>query len=306
MEKKNIEELNLLDDFLMGTVLSYPRIGPEVCRKMISIILHREIREVRIVPQKVYFGADTDKHGIRLDVYAEETREDDVDTVYDIEPDKSKGEMRLALPRRTRFYHAKIDADSLASGEDYAQLKNVTVIFISPYDPFGLNRMIYTIKNTCVEEPDMPYEDGMQTLFLYTRGSKGNPPEELQRLLHYLEDSREENALYGELKEIHRMVQQVKKDREDREVSLEYMKIFERERMIREEGREEGYVSGEEAAKIGIIRRKIEKGLSAPEIAEMLEAEESYVKEVIQLLEENREASDLEIARKKLGIEEDK
>lgn len=34
MEKKNIEELNLLDDFLMGTVLSYPRIGPEVCRKM--------------------------------------------------------------------------------------------------------------------------------------------------------------------------------------------------------------------------------------------------------------------------------
>lgn len=124
--------------------------------------------------------------------------------------------------------------------------------------------------------------------------------------MHYLEDSREENALYGELKEIHRMVQQVKKDREDREVSLEYMKIFERERMIREEGREEGYVSGEEAAKIGIIRRKIEKGLSAPEIAEMLEAEESYVKEVIQLLEENREASDLEIARKKLGIEEDK
>ena len=143
----------------------------------------------------------------------------------------------------------------------------------------------------------------MQTLFLYTRGSKGNPPEELQRLLHYLEDSREENALYGELKEIHRMVQQVKRDRE---VSLEYMKIFERERMIREEGREEGYVSGEDAAKIGIIRRKIEKGLSAPEIAEMLEAEESYVKEVIQLLEENREASDLEIARKKLGIEEDK
>lgn len=38
----------------------------------------------------------------------------------------------------------------------------------------------------------------------------------------------------------------------------------------------------------------------------MLETEESYVKEVIQLLEENREESDLEIARKKLEIEEDK
>ena len=81
------------------------------------------------------------------------------------------------------------------------------------------------------------------------------------------------------------MVQQVKRDRE---VSLEYMKIYERERMIREEGRvegrEEGYASGGEAAKIGIIRRKVEKGFSAPEIAEMLETEESYVNEVMHLL----------------------
>ena len=144
----------------------------------------------------------------------------------------------------------------------------------------------------------MPYEDGMQTLFLYTKGSKGNPPEELQRLLRYLEDSREENAQDEDLKEIHRMVQQVKRDRE---VSLEYMKICERERMIREEG----YASGGEAAKIGIIRRKVEKGFSVPEIAEMLEVEESYVNEVMHLLEENEGASDLEIARKKLGIEED-
>ena len=144
----------------------------------------------------------------------------------------------------------------------------------------------------------MPYEDGMQTLFLYTKGSKGNPPEELRRLLRYLEDSREENAQDEDLKEIHRMVQQVKRDRE---VSLEYMKIFERERMIKEEG----YASGGEAAKIGIIRRKVEKGFSVPEIAEMLEAEESYVNEVMHLLEENEGASDLEIARKKLGIEED-
>lgn len=39
MQKRNLEELNLLDDFLMGSVLSYPGIGPEVCRRMVSIIL---------------------------------------------------------------------------------------------------------------------------------------------------------------------------------------------------------------------------------------------------------------------------
>ena len=155
MQKRNLEELNLLDDFLMGSVLSYPGIGPEVCRRMVSIILNREIKQIRIIPQKVYFGADTDKHGIRLDVYAEE-KADDLNTVYDIEPDKDGREsLRLALPKRARFYHAKIDADSLASGEDYGKLKNVIVIFICPYDPFQLNRMVYTIKSCCVEEPGL-------------------------------------------------------------------------------------------------------------------------------------------------------
>ena len=68
------------------------------------------------------------------------------------------------------------------------------------------------------------------------------------------------------------MVQKVK---HDREVSLEYMKIFERERLIREDGyasgKEDGYASGKEAGKeaelVEIIRRKQQKGLSADDIA---------------------------------------
>ena len=269
MQKRNLEELNLLDDFLMGSVLSYPGIGPEVCRRMVSIILNREIKQIRIIPQKVYFGADTDKHGIRLDVYAEE-KADDLNTVYDIEPDKDGREsLRLALPKRARFYHAKIDADSLASGEDYGKLKNVIVIFICPYDPFQLNRMVYTIKSCCVEEPGLVYEDGARTIFLYTKGIKGNPPAELQRLLQYL------------------------KVKHDREVSLEYMKIFERERLIREDGyasgKEDGYASGKEAGKeaelVEIIRRKQQKGLSADDIAEWLELDKEYVEKVMKLKE---------------------
>ena len=288
MQKRNLEELNLLDDFLMGSVLSYPGIGPEVCRRMVSIILNREIRQIRIIPQKVYFGADTDKHGIRLDVYAEE-KADDLNTVYDIEPDKDGREsLRLALPKRARFYHAKIDADSLASREDYGKLKNVIVIFICPYDPFQLNRMVYTIKSCCVEEPGLVYEDGARTIFLYTKGIKGNPPAELQRLLQYLEDSREENAKDADLMAIHQMVQKVK---HDREVSLEYMKIFERERLIREDG----YASGKEAELVEIIRRKQQKGLSADDIAEWLELDKEYVEKVMKLLEENPDADDMAI-----------
>lgn len=94
-----------------------------------------------------------------------------------------------AIPKRTRFYHAKIYSVNLASGEDYSCLRNVVVIFITTYDPFGLDRMVYTVKNRCVEEPDMPYEDGTRTLYLYTRGTKGSYTEELKSLLCYMEKS---------------------------------------------------------------------------------------------------------------------
>ena len=30
------------------------------------------------------------------------------------------------------------------------------------------DRMVYTVRNHCVEEPDMKYEDGALNLFLYT------------------------------------------------------------------------------------------------------------------------------------------
>lgn len=117
-----------------------------------------------------------------------------------------------AIPKRTRFYHAKIYSVNLASGEDYSYLRNVVVIFITTYDPFGLGRMVYTVKNRCVEEPDMPYEDGARTLYLYTRGTKESHTEELKSLLCYMEKSTEENATSDSLRELHRIVTDIKKD----------------------------------------------------------------------------------------------
>ena len=103
---------------------------------------------------------------------------------------------------------------------------------------------------------------------------------------------------------IHRMVQTVK---QDKEVSLEYMKILERERMIREEGREEGrrdgYASGK-AELIRIIRKKKEKGISSAETAGFLEMEEEEIRKIFSLLDEDPDAADLEIARKTLGFPE--
>ena len=98
------------------------------------------------------------------------------------------------------------------------------VIFITTYDPFGLERMVYTVKNGCIEVPELPYEDGARTIFLYTKGTKGNPPEELRELLYYMEHTSKENAKTENLKRLHEMVTAVKRDGK---VGLTYMKSFE-------------------------------------------------------------------------------
>ncbi len=101
---------------------------------------------------------------------------------------------------------------SLKSGADYDALKNAVVIMILPFDPFGLNRMAYTIKTGCVEVPEMEYEDGASTIYLYTKGTKGIPSEAVRQLLRYMGDSTYQNAVNEDLREIHRMVETVRKE----------------------------------------------------------------------------------------------
>ncbi len=67
--KRKLEQLNLLDDFLFGSILSYPGIGEDFCRKILKILLNVDAGKLHIIPQKVYYGSDTDQHGARLDVY---------------------------------------------------------------------------------------------------------------------------------------------------------------------------------------------------------------------------------------------
>ena len=218
LEFKRLEDMNLLDDFLFGSVVTYPEIGERFVKSLLKTIFGREFKHLSVTAQKVLYGADRNLHGARLDVYLEPEAGDDPEgraVVYDLEPDrKDSPEDIRALPRRVRFYHGKIAARSLNSGADYEELKDVVVIMILPFDPFGLKRMVYTVKTQCVEVPGMEYEDGASTLFLYTQGTEGVPDEALKQLLRYMEDTIYENAVNDELREIHRMVEMVKKDPE--------------------------------------------------------------------------------------------
>ena len=112
----------------------------------------------------------------------------------------------------------------------------------------------------------MPYEDGAKTLFLYTKGTKGNPSEELKQLLQYMEHTQETYAVNGDLKKIQKLVDIVKKDEE---VSLEYMKIFEREAMLIDQGKEMGIELGKKMERENTI--KALQRAKAEDILELLQ-----------------------------------
>ena len=69
---KTLEELNLVDDFLVNSLTSHKVYGEQSARYILECILHRPIGKLTVVPQRFFGGENTEAHGIRLDVYLDE------------------------------------------------------------------------------------------------------------------------------------------------------------------------------------------------------------------------------------------
>lgn len=104
-----------------------------------------------------------------------------------------------------------------------------------------------------MENPELPYDDGARTIFLYTKGKKGRDNESLSQLLDYMENTTRENAVTEELEDIQEMVDAVK---EDAEVTVAYMKGFERDQMFLEEGKRQGEELGRRLEQENTLKEK--------------------------------------------------
>ena len=245
---RRLEDLNLIDNFLFQQMLMQEEDGEKFARILLSTILGKKIRNVKITSQKNILGIDTDKHGIRLDAYIEDVSDADnpdladaeiIPDIYDIEPNNSYE--KETLPKRTRYYHGLIDTQLLATGAGYDKLPNVIIIVILPYDPFDQNRMVYTIRNHCHEVPNLPYDDGARKIFLYTKGTQGNPSQSLKDMLKYIQESTKENVTNEDIASIEQLVNKVK---HKKEVGINYMKSWEVEEMARKQGYQDGFDEG--------------------------------------------------------------
>ena len=149
-------------------------------------------------------------------------------------------------------------------------------IFILPYDPFDKNRMIYTVRNCCIEDTNIPYDDGARKIFLYTKGTEGNPSQALKDMLKYIEKTTVENITNQDIESVSRLVNKVKKRKE---VGINYMKSWEIEQMARDEGYEDGMMEG-----ISRINRLIQLLSKAGRIDDIVKAadDEAYQHELLK------------------------
>lgn len=180
-----------------------------------------------------------------------------------------------------RYYHGLIDTKLLSAGAEYDKLPNVAIIVILPYDPFDKKRMVYTIQNQCVEDTTVVYDDGAKKIFLYTKGTAGNPSQGLKDMLKYMEETTEDNVTNSDIARLHKLVMQVKNSKE---VGINYMKSWEIEQLVREDGISQGIQIGknqgiEEKTKT-VVSNMIKRDASDEDIRAMAECDQKVIDEV--------------------------
>lgn len=187
------------------------------------------------------------------------------------------------IPRRIRYYTGALDQTNLKSGEDYNELKDTIVIFITPFDPFGRNRYRYTFRNTCLEEKENPLElgDGTTKVVLNANGSVGEISPSLKGFLDLvlgLEPPADAAGSY-----VDRVQKQVAVAKRNSEWRRQYMNWEMTLSVERNKGRVEGRIEGEIQKSIRQILIKLSKGKTEEVIANEIEDDVNFVHQVISL-----------------------
>lgn len=246
-ESKTLQELNLTDDFLFDVTTE----ELENCQAIIELTTGLRLKSLKWKSGQKVIHNLPGKRGVRLDFIAES--EDG--RIFDVEmQNRNEGN----IPKRTRFYQALIDAPILKSGErGFDKMNPLYIIIICNYDPYGKKKYCYTFDNQCKEVPGLRLGDEVTKLLLSTKGeNEEEVSKELVDFLHYVTESNE-NGLPDEcderLKRLHESIREIKASAD---MEVEYMKMEERERIIRDEGKQIGIINGKIESVLELLEDK--------------------------------------------------
>lgn len=217
---KKWEELEIEDDFLFQKVME----NKDICKTFLEKTLNRKIKKIHYYQNEKTVNLSPENKGVRFDVLVET-----VDGVM-IDVEMQTSDNSKWLPKRTRYYQAMIDLNTLAKGSTYKQLPESYIIFVCTFDPFDKSRKVYTFTNQCHED-NLELKDGSTKIFYNTTGTVGDVDEDIENFLNYIATK----TVKGDF--VRKVANEVEKLKAHDALKLEYMSYFARMTDERDEGR---------------------------------------------------------------------
>ena len=266
MAEKAWESLTLSDNFIFCKLM----MNTELCKKILSEILGREVYKVEYPEYEKSIQARYDAKSVRLDVYLK----GDDGTVYNIELQNIR---RDSIPKRGRYYQDLIDLDLLEKGAYYKELNRSIVIFICTFDLYEFGYYKYTFTNKCNEVPGLEYGDDTMKIIVNTSGIKGKVSDELKDFLKAVNGQFSNSEFSDKIKE------EVERIKRSSEIRREFMALYLHDEDIRRDSLERGIEQGETKKLIKLICKKIQKGKFLEEISDDLEEEQENIRPIYEI-----------------------
>ena len=243
-------ELTFTDDYMFKLVMSK---HPKFIKKLLEIILQVKVRDIRFHETEKTFKESYDGHGIRFDLYVE----DSDNTMYDIE-------MQIGyynsndLAKRMRFYQGIFDVDSLKAGQRYTLLKKSIIIFLCPFKFLNGERSLYTFNTYCQQDKSLLLPDETTKIVVSSAGNRTtDTPKALIPILDYM-NGKSANSNFT--KAIDDAIKEEKNIETERMSYMTYeMKLQEMQDFGYNKGKAEGKIEGKIEGQIeGKIEGKFE------------------------------------------------
>ncbi len=151
-----IDGMSLFDDDLMSMVFDG---NVEATELLLKVILKKDdIQVINVVGQRELQSPVVGGRDIRLDILAK----DSMGKHYNVEVQKKPEGAHI---RRARFNSSMMDSRMLKAGQEFSELQDSYMVFITRTDIFGHGIPIYTI-NRYFEEIDDIFDDGSHIVYV--------------------------------------------------------------------------------------------------------------------------------------------
>ena len=248
---QRIKELRLMDDDFFSEALDGKT---EAVEYILNTVLERDDIKVKSTKAQVEYKSAT-KRSIKLDIQAEDVN----GRLMDIEIQRSD---RGSGVRRARFHSSMIDRALLSKGDDFEDLVDTYVIFITEKDKFGMGIPLYHIERKISEMDNALFGDGAH--ILYVNGEYRNLEHPVGSLMHDFNCEDAKDMVNPLLAEEVRYLKETEGGRSQMSRILEEMR-----NEVAEKAKAEGKAEGNHEKAVNTALKMIAKKYEAEEIAEI-------------------------------------